>query len=238
MNTTSFNFYGTRRKFYLPFLLLAGTILFSSFAAAQDGAPVPQFKQAIEVNPLRLFDGSFQLSYDRKISDNWSLLFSGIGTYASEGGYGGNYLKSQEDNLAFYDNSGNWYSPSLITGFGATIQARNYLYTWSQLPAGLYAAPYLMYRKVWITNTTSYWNEGTLMQDDKIKNLDVFSGGVLLGGRIGVFKNIYSIDFNFGAGLRLAKYTDEKNFTRFKRWTSLDYSGVLPTAGISIGILK
>jgi len=38
--------------------------------------------------------------------------------------------------------------------------------------------------------------------------------------------------------LRLSKYFRESHFTKYKKWNNIDYSGVLPTAGISIGILK
>jgi hypothetical protein len=99
----------------------------------------------------------------------------------------------------------------------------------------LYASPYLLYRHAWILSITGSW-EGS--EEQLTRDLDVFAGGVLIGWRLAVIKGKFSIDTYFGAGMRLAKYADESHLTRFKSRTALDYSGVTPTGGISVGILK
>ena len=50
--------------------------------------------------------------------------------------------------------------------------------------------------------------------------------------------DVLSVDIHIGGVLRLSKYYRESHFTKYKKWNNIDYSGVLPTAGISIGILK
>lgn len=194
-------------------------------------------KYSIELSPVRLLQGNFQLAYDIAIKDKFSINIIGLGTYASRGGYGGGYLKFQEDALSF-DFKGSYYSPTMITGFGLAVQFRHYLLPNADAPVGLYVAPYISYRKVWITSETSFWDGEKYVTKDKIRNLDIFSAGVLIGGRLAVIKNIFSIDIYAGAGLKLSKYTDESKFTRFKKIRDLDFSGVTPTIGLSIGILK
>ena len=221
-------------KWHLPAMII---VFCSAFTNAQETDLTPSFKQAIEISPLRLFDGTFQMSYDRKVSDKWSINMSGQGTYASENGYGKMYLESQK-NVLSYTIGDMYFSPRMITGFGAGIEGRNYLRSRSGLPLGLYAAPYLSYRKVWMTSTSYSWENDKPVEKDHTRNLDIFSGGVLLGGRLGVIKKIYSVDFSAGAGIRFSKYSDENHFTRFRTMKALDYSGVLPTASLKIGILK
>jgi len=177
------------------------------------------------------------LAYDIRIKDNFSINIAGLGTYASKSGFGKGYMEFQNDALSF-TSKGNLYSPQQITGWGVMIQPRHYLLPNANAPIGLYAGPYLMYRKVWITSETTVCDSVGCTPKDTVRNLNIFAGGVLIGGRLGVVKNIFSIDFYVGAGIKLSKYKDESKFTRFRKVKDLDFSGVTPTIGLSIGILK
>ena len=209
--------------------------MLSCFATNENNSD--SIKTTIELSPLQLFTATFQLDIERAIKNNFSLNISFSGTYGSKGGYGDKYLAVQEDNVSFVDN-GYYYSPQMITGWGAAVQGRNYLNKNANAPLGIYAAPYLSFREVWLTSENYYYLNDAGIQKDITKELYIMGGGVVVGDRIALISKMFSLDFFVGAGLRLSKYADEDNFTRYKKWTSLDYSGVLPNAGIRIGILK
>ena len=123
---------------------------------------VKPYKSAIKLNPFRLFEGTFQLSYERAINDKFSIDVAGLGTYVSKSGMGGGYLTKQDLELynaetGFY----NPYNPEMITGWGVFVQAKSFLLTkyYSNLkaPIGLYAAPQLMYRDILITGIENVW---------------------------------------------------------------------------------
>jgi hypothetical protein len=67
--------------------------------------------------------------------------------------------------------------------------------------------------------------------------LNIFALGANIGWKFTFMKVLY-IDIYVGGQIRLAKYDDEENFTRYKSLNNIDFSGVMPTAGLSIGILK
>ena len=203
---------------------------------------VKPYKSAIKLNPFRLFEGTFQLSYERAINDKFSIDVAGLGTYVSKSGMGGGYLTKQD--LEFYNaetNSYNPYNPEMLTGWGIFIQAKSFLLTkyYSNLkaPIGLYAAPQLMYRDILITGIENVWTDTVYVEKEVKQNLDVLAAGVILGVKF-AFLKVLCIDMYVGGVLRLSKYTDEKSCTKYKQWNNIDYSGVLPAAGINIGILK
>ena len=214
-----------------------------------DTAKNPPWKSAIKLNPSRLFEGTFLLTYERAFGDRFSVNLSGMGTYLTRAGFGQRYLKSQS--FSAYSESSNSYrdiSGEMLTGWGVLLQLRNYLARNSNIkaPTGLYAAFQFMYRKIWVDGEYydyySEFSESLLPYPAQIKKpvvqiLDVFSVGTVIGSKIVVSK-VLCIDVHVGGVLRLSKYSAESKFTRFKKWTNIDYSGVLPTVGLNIGILK
>ncbi len=200
------------------------------------------FKSAYKLNPARIFEGTFQLSYERALKNNFSIDFSAMGTYMSSQGWGSGYLKDQ--NFMAFDNASEdyiSYNGRVISGWGVALQARNYLLprigSEIKAPYGLYASPQLMYRKTWITGYTTEWEDTTLVEKTVKQNLDVFAIGVIFGGKFSIYK-VICMDIFIGGAWRFSEYTNEKELTRNKRWSNIDYSGVLPTAGITIGIMK
>lgn len=207
-----------------------------------DSVTYKPFKSAFKLNPTRLFEGTFQLSYERALKNNFSIDFSALGTYMSSNGWGSGYMKDQV--FYAYDNElENYisYNGRVISGWGVALQARNYLLprigSKMNAPHGLYASPQLMYRKTWITGYTTEWVDSTWVEKTVKQNLDVFAIGVIIGGKFSIYK-VICVDIFIGGAWRFSKYTNEKELTRNKRWNNIDYSGVLPTTGITIGILK
>lgn len=213
--------------------------------AIEDTSKPRQFHTAIMINPNRLFEGTFLLSYERTINTQFAINISGMGTYLTNTGFGSSYLKSQS--FAAYSFSSEAYEPisgKMITGWGVIGQMKYYLSAKqnpkTKAPLGFYAAPQLMYRKIWITGEfTDYSNFdlGPYEQREVVQILDVASLGTVLGGKFALFK-VFCVDLYVGGLLRLSKYSREDTFTRYKSWRNIDYSGVLPTAGINLGILN
>lgn len=200
------------------------------------------FKSAFKLNPTRLFEGTFHLSYERAIRKNFSIDISAMGTYISAGGMGSGYLESQS--LLSFDGATDTYfsyQGKVITGWGTILQTRNYLLpkigSDINAPLGLYASPQFMYRKTWITGYTTSWIDSAWQEKTVKQNLDIFAIGVILGGKFTIHK-VVCVDIFIGGAWRFSKYTNEDNLTRNKGWRNIDYSGVLPSAGISIGIMK
>jgi hypothetical protein len=103
----------------------------------------------------------------------------------------------------------------------------------------LYAASYAMYRRVWISGLDmQYFPEEEEWRDVEImQKLNILAGGVIIGWQFPIAK-VLSLDFFAGGVIRLSHYDNESGFTKYKKWDNIDYSGVLPRAGVKIGILK
>jgi|AntAceMinimDraft_17_1070374.scaffolds.fasta_scaffold05767_2 hypothetical protein len=204
--------------------------------------PVKPYKSVIKLSPNRLLEGSFLLSYERVLKDNFSIDIACMLTYLTKKGLGGEYLGKQ--NLYAYSSETNsyyQYEGKMLSGWGIIFQARNYLLpkinSNYKAPIGLYAAVQLMYRDLLITGTSEELQDTVWVDKETKQNLDILAGGVLLGCNFEINK-VISIDIYAGGVMRLSKYYREPNITKYKQWNNIDYSGVLPTAGINIGILK
>lgn len=201
------------------------------------------FNSNLYLDPYRLFEGSLMLGYERALNRSFSLELAFLGTYMTkDGGLGGGYFRSQD--LEAYNEVTDTYDPvegDMITGWGMVAKAKKYLLARinpsSRAPLGLYAAPQLLYRNLTISGYTYTWVEDVREEEEVKQHLDVFGGGVILGGKFTLMK-VFAVDAYIGGMMRLSKYHGEDKFTRYKKWNNIDYSGVLPTAGISIGILQ
>lgn len=202
----------------------------------------PEFRSAIMLDPVRLFEGTFCLSYERLITDKFSVGISGLATYATKEGMTNYFLKNQE--LAYYDELTETYidyQGEAIAGGGVILQCRDYLLADFQSkkrpPLGLYAAPQLLYRRLLITGeqmelVDDEWVEKVIKQ-----RLNILSAGAIIGVRVPL-KKVMFLDFFLGGHIRFSKYDGEAGLTKYKDWYNIDFSGVFPTAGIGIGILK
>jgi hypothetical protein len=213
--------------------------------------PEPQFmsyyKSSIMLDPVRLLEGTFYLSYERILNSRFSINVGGMATYSTTQGLSNYYFTNQS--FAYLDAASNeyhTYQGEVMSGGGLNIQFRNYLLAnhpnRQKAPLGLYAAPQIMYRKMTITGNYRDMEEtdpGVFeMVDKKItQHLNIFAGGVILGMKVPLFK-VLTVDLFAGGNIRLSKYKNEDGFTKYKDWFNFDFSGVSPVAGIAIGILK
>ncbi|HUX56431.1 MAG TPA: hypothetical protein VMV77_05625 [Bacteroidales bacterium] len=208
---------------------------------------IPIYKSAITLDPVRLLEGTFCLSYERILNPRFSANISGMATYSTTQGLSNYYFKNQS--FAYLDAATNVYQPyegEVMSGGGLNIQFRNYLLAnhskRQKAPLGLYAAPQVMYRKMKITGNYRELEETDpdvweMVDKQIIQHLNIFAGGVIIGMKIPLF-NVLTVDLFAGGNIRLSKYNDEDSFTKYKDWFNIDFSGVSPVAGIAIGILK
>jgi len=206
-----------------------------------------EFKSAIMLDPVRLMEGTFHLSYERIISPSLSYNIGGMATYSTSQGISNYYFSNQE--FAYLDAATNkyfTYEGEVISGGGLNVQLRNYLMAnhpgRKKAPFGLYAAPQLMYRRItikgsnqeYIETEPDVWEWQTIEITQK---LNIYAGGVILGFKVPLF-NALAIDVFAGGNIKLSGYKNEQGFTKYKDWFNIDFSGVSPVAGIAIGILK
>jgi hypothetical protein len=207
------------RKIVLT-IFLAAVSAFSGNAFAQ-GIKYPSNEDTVRFivrnDPVRFFGGTFWTGIEIPIQNKNSILVSGIVTYGSP----------MND------------SKQLI-GWGGELQYRNYLGKGSFITkVPLYLAPQLIVRRIeeynQVYNWDLYYNGEPNITESK-RGFTVIYGGLLLGAQVFV-NNIFTIDINFGGGLRLTQINDESGFSRYKSLTGLDYSGVVPRIGVQIGIV-
>jgi hypothetical protein len=207
----------------------------------------PVYNSAIMLDPMRLLEGTFCLSYERVLDPRFSINVSGMATYSTSRGLSNMYFKNQSFDLySSASSSYEAYSGEVMSGGGFIIQFRNYLRAdhpgGKSSPLGLYAAPQFMYRNMKITGNHSEYGITETGQYGWIpveihRHLNVFSAGAVIGIKI-PFVKVLALDFFAGGSIRLSKYKDEKKFTRYHDWSNFDFSGVSPIAGITVGILK
>jgi len=207
----------------------------------------PVYKSTIMFDPIRIMEGTFSLSYERVLNPRFSFNVAYMGTYSTKQGLSNYYFSNQS--FAMFDKASNQYTSyqgEVMSGGGVIVQFRNYLLAnqpgRQKAPLGLYAAPEIMFRKLSITGITKQLVEtdpGVFnMVDQKVyQHLNIFAGGVILGYKLPLFK-VLAIDIFVGGNIKLSKYKNETDFTKYKNMKNIDFSGVSPVAGIAIGILK
>jgi hypothetical protein len=208
---------------------------------------IPSFKSAIMLDPVRLMEGTFYLSYERTITPAISFNIGGMATYSTNQGISNYYFSNQK--FAFLDaatNEYHTYHGEVISGGGLNVQFRNYLMAnhpgRKKAPFGLYAAPQLMYRRIQIKGNKEEYvkletGESEWQTVEITQQLNIYAGGVILGFKLPLL-NALAVDIFAGGNIKLSGYANEEGFTKYKDWFNIDFSGVSPVAGIAIGILK
>jgi hypothetical protein len=198
----------------------------------------------ISMLPVRLFEGTMELAVERVLNKGNALELSAMATYASKKGFARYYLANQKleyynADIADYTS----YNSENITGFGGSVAWRNYLLARTHgsytAPGGPYVAPVGMYRRLTLSGFDNIYNEEEDIYEtvEVIQHLNVFSGGFLAGWQF-VFWDVVTADVYLGGMIRLSKYDGEEGFTKYKELQNVDFSGVLPTIGIKLGIVK
>jgi len=201
-------------------------------------------KYVISMLPVRLFEGTMELAVERVINKGNAVELSAMATYASKKGFARYYLANQK--LEYYNADVADYIPynsENITGFGASAAWKNYLLARTDAayvaPGGPYVAPMGMFRRLTLSGFDNIFNEEEEIYEtvEVIQHLNVFSGGFLAGWQF-VFWDVVTADVYLGGMIRLSKYDGEEGFTKYKELQNVDFSGVLPTVGIKLGIVK
>jgi len=153
----------------------------------------PVFTSAIMLNPVRLFEGTFHLAYERLLTDRFSVSVSALATYATQKGLTNYFFENQV--FSYYDMSSRSYtdySGESIAGGGIILEAKNYLLAdfpmHRKAPLGLYAAPQVLFRKIWITGEEQVWEDPDWVTKEVKQRLNVLSSGVLLGYKMPLAK--------------------------------------------------
>ena len=170
----------------------------------------------------RFFAGTFWTGVEFPLKNKKSIYVSGIATYGS-----------------------NFDSDKELIGYGAEFQYRSYLGKGSfTTNYPIYMAAQLMYRHIdrYERKVSSYFTDPISFESSPIYTegkdaFNVYYAGLLIGCQIFV-NQIFTVDLNFGGGLRLSQATDSKSFTKYKNISNLDYSGVVPRGGVVIGIIQ
>ncbi len=208
---------------------------------------IPSFRSAIMLDPVRLMEGTFYLSYERTLTTALSFNVAGMATYSTSQGISNYYFMNQSF-AALNTSTKEYYTyeGDVMSGGGLNFQIRNYLMAnhpgRKKAPFGLYAAPQLMYRRIQIKGNKQEYVELETgeyeWQTVEIKqHLNIYAGGVILGFKLPLL-NALAIDIFAGGNIKLSGYSNEEGFTKYKDWFNIDFSGVSPVAGIAIGILK
>ena len=205
---------------------------------------IPPDNYVISIYPVRLFEGTLQLSIEKVLNRGNSIELSAMATYATKDGLANYYLSNQS--LAYYNAALDDYMPyesENISGFGGSLAWRNYLLPRSKpeysAPRGLYVAPFVMYRRVILSGFDHVYNEEEDITElvEVTQNLNVFSAGFYTGWQFILWRAI-TADVYVGGMLRLSKYDGDKKFTKYKQLQNIDFSGVMPGFGVKIGIVK
>jgi hypothetical protein len=207
-----------------------------------DSILLEPYRTAVSLNPVRLAEGTFHISWERAITPKIGLSLSALATYATEEGLSGYYMSNQS--LEYYNMALDSYMPyhdKNISGYGMVLEMKNYLltdhYRRQRAPVGLYASPSLMFRRLWLTGISEYQMEDEWVTDEITQLLNIYALGANLGWKFRLIKVLH-IDVYAGGLIRLAKYDHQEGFTKYKRLGNIDFSGVSPTMGIHIGILR
>lgn len=207
-------------KKYLLIIVLAFS--FTGFSQGIKYTKNDTIKYIVKNEIPRFFAGTFWTGVEFPLQNKKSIYLAGIATYGS-----------------------NFDSEKELIGYGAEFQYRSYLgkgnFT-TNFP--IYMAAQLMYRHIdRYQRTVSSYNVDPVsfvsspVYSEGKDAFNVYYAGLLIGCQVFV-NQIFTVDLNFGGGLRLSQATDSKSFTKYKNISNLDYSGVVPRVGVVIGIIQ
>jgi hypothetical protein len=167
----------------------------------------------------RFFAGTLWTGVEFPLQNKKSIYVSGIATYGS-----------------------NFTSNRQLIGWGGEFQYRSYLGKGDFVTNyPIYLAGQLMFRRLndylMVENGQFVNDVWTVSQIENKSSYNVYYAGILLGCQVFV-NQVFTLDLNFGGGLRLSQVDGEKSFTKYKNVSDLNYSGVMPRVGLVIGIIQ
>ncbi len=172
----------------------------------------------------RLFWGTMHFVVQWHAAPRWSFSAGPYITYRNTENMGA-VLGERVFPYPFFSENGT------LVGWGGMMSARHYLKKFSDY-SGMYAGVETMYRTLSIRETYRRDEDSTrsVRRRLNIGRIVTVFGMQFNAGR-------FSFDLYAGGGLRLSRYQDAADFTRVNSIIHLDYSGIMPTAGFTLGIL-
>ena len=188
------------------------TILWS-VCAAQDNSNTTDKKNFLYLNPLPFIDNTFQLNYERHLSNKVGLLFSGGYTF-----------------LDCYDDG--------KRGGNGEIQLRIYLTdTQNKARRLFYLCPYTRFQYIESTLGIYMWDNDKqeyYYVDLPDVYVSSYAGGLLFGFKW-IYRTHLTIDINIGGGVQYSELDGEKVHPVMDVRAYGYYNGLLPKLGIQFG---
>lgn len=217
-----------------------------TYSKYSDSITVRPFNETWEYNFFRLFEGSIEIGYEKLINKKSAINIALFGTYADQNGIGQRYVEDYgytDNNIM--PNYNIYYDANKMYGAGVEIKWKHYLladrnvYRYSNWK-GLYVAPSLLYRTVIYEGDKRFHYYD---QFESFTKLEDFTNTLHVGrlafyfGNKNVISNVFSIDYYIGGSIRLSEYTKD-DLGDYSNWTDIDYSGIMPTAGLKLGFVS
>ncbi len=224
----------------LIFLLCLFSVNMAYSQEKNDSNSTKKYSFSVRLDIIRLFESSFAVHVERQIGEKTSIELVPFATYGTRGsGFVNNLYDSKPD--MSYNVS---YNNSTIMGGGIMASYKYYFSQRKNSISGTYTSFNVMFRRTSIYATRSvqysYMQNGIYSyyyeNEEVVHNLNVFLGGITFGYKKCVGSN-FCFDIYAGGCLRLSKY-DHQCITKYRDFGDFDYSGIIPTLGVSIGFCK
>ena len=202
-------------------ILLISLVLGILTSNAQEGV-----NTLIKNSPFHFFDGTFNMSYEKAISNSKSLNLSG----------------------GFHLQNNSWNNKDEI-GWTGELQIRKYLINFKKqesVLSGMFVAPYIKgsYFRTegddwWYVQQYGYYDiDDVWIEEDGFygsysKEVNNIQGGLLMGVQM-LFGNVISLELFLGGGIQ---YADIEGVDSYSDMTDgiKEYTGVVPRIGFNFG---
>lgn len=173
-------------------------------------------RNSIRLSPFHFIEGTFHLTYEHYFGESSIALSGGI------------------------TSRQRWFQDEPDFGFQSELQYRYYFLPPRNTGAngknffffkGLYAGPYATHR--FRQQSIQEWDWVTQQNVNVFENVNEFSGGVLLGVQM-AFGNVLFLDVFTGGGIK--RSTGSNGNQQFRTLFTPGYNGVVPKAGLQLGI--
>lgn len=164
----------------------------------------------VKVSCFQLYDGMFQVGYERIIQNNTSIIIIGATTV------------NEKDFIEVFGVSGE-------------IQYRFYFYPSENDYVSFYTGPYIMYKYREETNLNFNLKSFSYSTDNYTYD-NIYGSGIIGGIKLNIFQKII-FDLSLGGGLRLCKSNKSENYYYNNNGIfSPQYTGFAPKLNFMLGL--
>lgn len=188
-------------------------IILWKVCTAQNNIDTNVYKNFFYLNPLPFINNTFQINFERHISNKIGILLSGGFTFV------GNYDDGKR-------------------GGNGELQIRIYLFNIKHKARKLfYFCPFTKFQ--YIESTLGYYQKNNNNQeyyfiDQPDVYINSYSGGILIGFKW-ILNTRLAIDTYIGGGLQISQFNGEKAFPEMDIRNYGYYTGPIPKLGIQFG---